>query len=169
MKLSRLNRCAIAPVLALGVLCVCAGCTDPGNKAEVIREDGKLEFTRKDGTVLVSIVIEIAETPETRARGLMERRWLDDTAGMLFIYGTTGDRTFWMRNTPTSLDIIFVSEDKRVVNIAKHTQPMSDTNYRSKGPARYVVEVRAGFADRHGIKEGTQVRWDRFSTRKDKA
>ncbi len=107
------------------------------------------------------MVIEIAETPETRARGLMERRGLDDTAGMLFIYDTTGDRTFWMRNTPTSLDIIFVSEDKRVVNIAKHTQPMSDTNYYSKGPARYVVEARAGFTDRHGIKEGTQVRWQR--------
>ena len=109
----------------------------------------------------MTIIIEIADTPKARARGLMGNRTLDDTMGMLFVYSTADDRVFWMRNTVMSLDILFISATNRVINIARQTQPMSDTRYHSKAPAKFVVEVISGFCDRHGIKEGALVRWVR--------
>jgi uncharacterized membrane protein (UPF0127 family) len=126
-----------------------------------IRADGKLDFISSEGRVLASIDIEIADTPRARATGLMGRRGLDDSVGMLFVHEKVAPRRFWMRNTPTSLDIVFVSENHRVINIAANTTPLSDTVYSSKGPALYVVEVRAGFCVRHGIGEGTLIRWRR--------
>jgi len=126
-----------------------------------IRADGSLAFINAEGRVLVSITIEIADTPQARATGLMGRRGLDDSVGMLFVHDTVGPKSFWMRNTPTSLDIIFVSAKSRVIHIAANTTPMSDTVYSSNGPALYVVEVPAGFCTRHGVVEGTLISWQR--------
>lgn len=131
--------------------------------AGVIRPDGRLEFISSEGRVLASITVEIADTPQSRAIGLMGRTGLDDSVGMLFVHDTDGIKSFWMRNTPTPLDIVFVSARGRVVHIAADTQPMSDTVYSSQYPCRYVVEVRAGFCARHGVVEGTQISWQRNS------
>ena len=137
--------------------------SDPAfvKKTATFRNDGRLEFVDHDGMVRTSIAIEIAETREARTKGLMGREEMDDHAGMLFVYQRAGDKVFWMRNTPLSLDIIFVSEDGAVLNIARRTQPLSDNKYHSKGPAKYVVEVLSGFCDRYGIREGTRIRWYR--------
>jgi uncharacterized membrane protein (UPF0127 family) len=124
-----------------------------------VRIDGILDFLDSDNRVITSIAVEIADTPETHARGLMGRYLSDNNQGMLFVFAGAEPRSFWMRNTPTSLDVIFVGEDRRVINIAKETTPMSDKSYRSLGPARFVVEVKAGFADRYGIQKGTSIRW----------
>ena len=132
-----------------------------GQAPKPIREDGTLEFLAPNGEATVAITIEIADTLMARARGLMGKRTLDDTMGMLFVYKSAGNRVFWMRNTVMSLDILFISETNRVINIARQTQPISDTRYHSKAPAKFVVEVISGFCDRHGIKKGTQVRWVR--------
>lgn len=165
-RISRLKENAIIPALTFIVLCVYVGCIDSGpqasKKIEAFREDGKLEFVNYDGKVCASIVIEIADTSEARARGLMGRKAMDDRVGMLFVYDRADGRVFWMRNTPMPLDIIFVSENREVINIAERTEPLSDNRCRSKAPAKYVVEVMSGFSERHGIGEGTRVRWRRF-------
>ena len=127
-----------------------------------IRKDGKLDFLRADGSVITSINIEIAETPESQAKGLMDRELSDFSSGMLFVFREVKPRDFWMHNTPTSLDLIFVGEDFCVLNICKQTEPMSDRIYSSGGPVKYVVEVRVGFAERYEIKEGTKIRWKRL-------
>ena len=124
-----------------------------------VRIDAILDFFDNKGRVITSIAVEIADTPETHARGLMGRYLTDNNQGMLFVFPRPKPRSFWMRNTPTSLDIIFIGEDRRVMNVAKETRPMSDKGYPSLGPARYVVEVKAGFADRYGIRKGTGIRW----------
>lgn len=126
-----------------------------------VRPDGQVEFVRPDGTPVASLVVEIAETPETRARGLMGRVLPDDRSGMLFVFETAEIQTFWMRNTPGSLDMIFVAPDGTVLNVAAATTPMSDRNYASSGPSLYVVEARAGFAERHGLRRGDIMRWRR--------
>ena len=123
-----------------------------------IRQDGKLSFLQPDGSVITSINIEIAETPGSREKGLMDRGLSDFKNGMLFVFQDVEPRTFWMRNTPTSLDIIFVAEDLRIVNIAQNTTPMSDQLYSSEFPAKYVVEVKAGFTERYGLKKGNKIR-----------
>lgn len=130
--------------------------------APVIRPDGLVEFLRPDGSVAAQLVVEIAETPTDRAKGLMGRRLADFTGGMIFLFERAEPQVFWMRNTPDPLDIIFIDAANRVLNIAAHTTPMSDRQYASAGSAQMVVETKAGFADRFGIHTGFMLRWKRF-------
>jgi uncharacterized membrane protein (UPF0127 family) len=127
-----------------------------------IRKDGKLFFLKNDDSVITSIDIEIAETPESRRAGLMYRELSDFTSGMLFVFQDVKPRNFWMRNTPTPLDIIFIGEDSRVINIASNTTPMSDNRYNSRNPAKYVLEVKGGFCKRYGIKTGNKISCERL-------
>ena len=133
----------------------------PAGISSGVRPDGTLDFLDPSGILLATVTIEIADTEQERNRGLMWRIGLDDTMGMLFIFEQPRQLTFWMRNTPTSLDIVFVSADNKVINIAPGTQPLSDTVYSSRGMAQYVVEVPAGFCMRYQVRPRTQVRWQR--------
>jgi len=137
-------------------------CLRKAHAEPAIRLDGVAEFLRPDGSVAASLAVEIAETPETRSQGLMRRVLGDYMTGMLFLFETAQPQTFWMRNTPTSLDIIFIDERSQVLNIAPHTTPMSDQLYASAGPAKFVVETKAGFAERFGIRPGHSMRWKRL-------
>ena len=156
--------------LAIVVLCVAflAGACHTGSAAPndyrfvsgtAGSVDGSLDFVSPSGTILTTITIEIAETPEARNRGLMERRKMDPGHGMLFIFKSPGPKRFWMRNTYIPLDIVFVDENRRVVSISENTTPFSDKILESVGPARYAVEVNGGFCRKHDIKRGTRVRW----------
>ncbi len=123
---------------------------------------GALDFVSIDGSVKASITVEIADTPETQIQGLMGRKDLSINNGMLFVFKRLKPRKFWMKNTPISLDIIFVGADGCIANIAESTTPMSERSYRSDGPVKYVVEVRAGFAKHFKIDSSTCMRWQRF-------
>ncbi len=127
-----------------------------------IRIDGKLDFVRFDDSVVASINIEIADTPETQTKGLMGRSSLDYNNGMLFVFESLKPQKFLMKNTAISLDIIFVGEKGCVVNIAESATPMSGKIYRSKGPIKYVVEVKTGFAKHFKIDKGICIRWRRL-------
>lgn len=128
----------------------------------LIHKDGTLSFLKDDNTVIAIIDIEIAETSQSHIKGLMFRGLKDFSSGMLFLYKDAKYRSFWMRNTPASLDVIFVGEDLRIVNIAEKTEPMSDTRYISSAPAKYVVEVKAGFVEKYGIKAGDKINWEKL-------
>lgn len=106
----------------------------------------------------ISFTVEVAATDAHRARGLMFREEMAEDAGMLFLFDTEGDRYFWMKNTPLSLDIIFIGSDGVIVNIARDTTPFSEKIVASTGPAKYVLEVLAGTSDRLGMKAGDTVR-----------
>lgn len=106
----------------------------------------------------LSVSVEVAATPEARRRGLMWRESLAETSGMLFVFDDDETRVFWMKNTPVPLDIIFISRDRRVVSVAHDTRPYSGEPIASAGPARYVLEVGAGLAARHGVARGSIVR-----------
>ena len=101
--------------------------------------------------------VELATSPEQQRRGLMFRDHLPQNQGMLFIFETPRPLSFWMRNTRISLDMLFLDTQGRVVNIARRTTPMSDTAYRSAGPAKAVLEINAGLSDLLGIAPGDQV------------
>jgi len=156
---------AVAPALAFLVMWP-AGWVVPGRGSAavqtVIRTDGMVEMLRPDGSVAATLVVEIAETPEDRARGLMGRILPDYLGGMLFVFESAQPQTFWMRNTPGSLDMMFIDAGGKIVSIAAYTTPLSDQLYSSAGPAKYVVEAKAGFADRFGIQKGFSVRWKRL-------
>ncbi|AOL93698.1 hypothetical protein BG023_11748 [Porphyrobacter sp. LM 6] len=103
--------------------------------------------------------VELADTPEAQARGLMFRTSLGDNEGMLFPSEVPAPRSFWMKNTPLSLDIIFVGADGRISNIAANTVPYSLDSVPSAGFAIAVLELRAGRAAELGIVPGDTVSW----------
>lgn len=103
--------------------------------------------------------VELADTSEAQARGLMFRTELGDDEGMLFPSQVPQVRSFWMRNTPISLDIIFIGTDSRIMNIAANTEPYSLESVRSSGLASAVLELRAGRSAELGIEPGDLVEY----------
>ena len=153
-------------MIAITVAGFLSGCSDSSSSRSVatnieFRPDGVLEFRRSGGDLVARIVIEIAESDSSQARGLMDRRSLPEKGGMIFIDQSSSDQSFWMRNTPLPLDIIFVRSDSVITNIVKRTTPYSDSRIESIGEAQFVVEVRAGFTDRMNIKAGQRITWRR--------
>lgn len=139
------------------------GSPDSGTRqgSQVWREDGMLDFVAPDGSTRGTVRVEIAENEVSRTQGLMGRQTMAEDQGMLFIFPTEEYRSFWMANTPLPLDIIYVNAAREVVTIQRNTVPYSEESVPSTRPATYVVEVNAGYADRHGIAEGDRVQWSR--------
>lgn len=104
-----------------------------------------------------AVRVELALTREAQARGLMYRTELGEDEGMLFVFADESERTFWMSNTPIPLDIVYIRSDRSIVSIAANTTPYSEAKIPSRGPAKYVLEVRGGWAARHGVKAGDAV------------
>lgn len=105
----------------------------------------------------VTVKVEVADTPDARAHGLMYRRDLAADAGMLFVFPNESDQQFWMKNTPLPLDMIFIDTARTIVGVVADTKPFS-TQARGVGkPSRYVLEVHAGFCAKHGIATGDKV------------
>lgn len=106
--------------------------------------------------------VEIADTSEERARGLMFRENLSENSGMLFVYEEEADRSFWMKNTLIPLDIIFLDSDFEVINIeqADPEPNTSDENlrrYRSERPAKYVLEINQNRSEEIGLEKGSEM------------
>ena len=119
---------------------------------------GQVEaLSQKTGRSCI-FTVEIAETKDERSRGLMFREALDPHAGMLFIFPDQDLRIFWMKNTKIPLDLIFMDDNKRIVHIHHNATPMSEANISSRVPARYVLEVNAGMANKCGLARGDKVK-----------
>lgn len=110
----------------------------------------------------VTLLVEVADTPESRAQGLMFRPRLDENAGMLFFFDAPGHWGFWMKNTLIPLSIAFIAEEWRLVDI-KDMQVAADPErgpfgiYESAKPFKYALEVNQGFFRRKGIKVGARA------------
>ena len=111
----------------------------------------------------VAVRVEIADSAEERSLGLMYRNDLAEDQGMLFLFEKDADHSFWMKNTPLSLDMIFISADGEVVGVAPDAEPFSLRPVRIHKSSRDVLEVRAGFAKRHGIAAGARARYAGFT------
>lgn len=105
------------------------------------------------------LTVEIADTPETQAQGLMFRKELPEGHGMLFIYPTTDRKWFWMKNTLIPLSLGFFNEERALIQIVdmdppKPNQPL--IRYPSKNAIRYALEVPQGWFEQHGIELGAK-------------
>jgi len=120
-------------------------------------KEGELSFLKPDGAQIVKINIEVADDEASRQQGLMNRSFMSNEQGMLFIFDKQEPQAFWMRNTIISLDIIYVNTQKEIVSIVEDAAPFSDRSLPSKGPAIYVVEVNGGFCAQHGIASGDKI------------
>jgi uncharacterized membrane protein (UPF0127 family) len=108
----------------------------------------------------VAVAVEIADTPERRALGLMYRKELGADRGMLFVFDAPEILQFWMKNTQLPLDMIFIGDDRRVVGVVENAVPFTTTSRGVGKPSRYVLEVNAGFGARHKIAAGDEVRFE---------
>ncbi len=105
-------------------------------------------------------VVEIANSQQERARGLMYRESLDKNSGMLFIFSEEATNSFWMKNTLIPLDIIWINKDKEVVHIKKNALPCKEDDCLSIRPnkeALYVLEVNSGVCERIGLEVGDKA------------
>ncbi len=106
--------------------------------------------------------VEIAESPEDRAEGLMFRKDMATYAGMLFLYPQDQAVTFWMKNTYLPLDMIFIASDGRISQIVKNARPLSENLIPSDNYIRGVLEVNAGVTDQLDIQVGDQIDYKAF-------
>jgi uncharacterized membrane protein (UPF0127 family) len=116
----------------------------------------------ENGTEIASLELEVSDSDEEREKGLMNRSSLEPGTGMLFVWNSSEKRSFWMKNTYIPLDMIFLEDDRTVLNI-KEADPEPDTEveelevYQSDGPAQYVIETHQGFSENRSIEEGTKI------------
>ncbi len=119
-----------------------------------------IEVTVMRGDQAITFETELADTAEAQARGLMFRTELADDEAMIFPTKVPQQRSFWMKNTPLSLDIIFIGPDRKITNITANAVPYSLESLPSSGLASAVFEIRGGLAEELGIVPGDEVLWD---------
>ncbi len=95
----------------------------------------------------------------------MYRNELPAFGGMLFIFPQESPLSFWMKNTPLPLDIIYINADFTIVHIAENTTPYSTAHISSKHPAKYVLEVNGGFCRQHGIVAKDRVEFSQIASK----
>ncbi|AKM06203.1 DUF192 domain-containing protein [Pelagerythrobacter marensis] len=130
-----------------------AGLRHPVSGLEIVElavetDEGRREFA-----------VEVAKTPREQAQGLMFRTQLGPNEGMIFPRDPPDIASFWMKNTPLPLDIIFIGEDGRIINIAARTVPYSLESVSAVGLTSAVLELRGGRAAELGIEPGDRVIW----------
>jgi uncharacterized membrane protein (UPF0127 family) len=123
------------------------------------RSDPHVIIRGKGGKEL-SLRVEVADTPAKRELGLQYREELGDDRGMLFLFPNERVQTFWMKNTPLSLDLIFIGSHRRVVGIIHEALPFSTASLSVSVSSQFVLEVKGGLAQRKAIQVGDAVRFE---------
>jgi len=127
------------------MLATCTACASRGPSVEL----GGKRFS-----------VEVADTQQKQALGLMFRESMPADEGMLFIFPAESPRSFWMKNTRIPLDIMYFNKDLLLVSISADTQPCRVTrcpSYPSIAPAKYVLELNAGVASELGVGLGARL------------
>ena len=143
-----------------GILCavILAWALLMGASAAQIFERGVVRITQEGREA--RLMVEIANSPKTRAQGLMGRERLPPNAGMLFVYKGDAQRFFWMKNTRIPLSLAFIDSKGEVLEII-HLQPHRPgkriPSYRSRNKVRRVLEVNQGWFLRNGFGLGARV------------
>ena len=118
----------------------------PTEVLEIVTSNGSFKFS-----------VEIADEVQERSKGLMFREAMLPTHGMLFDFGETSPVSMWMRNTPLSLDMVFIKQNGEIARIASDTVPFSETIISSGQPVSHVLELNAGMARQIGMQAGDEV------------
>lgn len=151
---------------ALALIGVLPGCSGGSAAASASTETkaATIAVTVKSANGAHAFRVETAKTEEQQQRGLMYRTDIPRDGGMLFApYPPSGpprEASFWMKNTPSPLDIIFIRADGSIAHIAENTTPFSETPIPSGEPVAAVLELRGGRAAELGIAEDDVVTWE---------
>lgn len=107
---------------------------------------------------------QVAATPEQRSTGLMFRKDMPQSEGMLFVFEQASEQCFWMKNTLLPLTAAFVADDGTIVNLAD-MKPQTTDSHCSAQPVRYVLEMNQGWFAKKGIKAGFRLGGRPFQSR----
>ena len=156
-------RSALAAAL-LATLSGCSGAATPSVTASTATTGATIPVTVTSANGSHVFNVEVARTPADQEKGLMYRTDLKPDGGMIFTpYPAEGGpprmASFWMKNTPTALDIIFIRPDGTIATIAENTVPFSEAPVASSEPVSAVLEIVGGRAAELGIAEGDKVTW----------
>lgn len=110
------------------------------------------------GESVVRLNIEVADSGAERAQGLMNRKKLAKSSGMLFVYDTPQRAGFWMKNTLIPLDMIFADATGVVTRVHANAKPLDTTRIDGGAEVAFVLEINGGLAKRLGIVEGSELR-----------
>lgn len=151
-------------MLVLGAALLLPGCTATEGDTATQAEAQQVTVTVESGTNRHVFKVDLARTPEQQKQGLMFRTGIPADGGMLFAPyppegGPPREASFWMKDTPSPLDIIFIRADGTIATIAENTVPFSDDLVRSGEPVAAVLEINGGRAAELGISPGDKVRW----------
>jgi uncharacterized protein len=138
--------------LALAFVCL-AGLPLTPASAEGVE---KLEL--RTGSGAHAFDVEIAKDDASRARGLMDRRYMAPNHGMLFEFDSDDPVTFWMKDTYIPLDMVFITRAGVVARVVANAEPLSENVIPSGVPVAAVLELNGGTAAAIGVKPGDKVR-----------
>lgn len=122
--------------------------------------DKQADFPKKICLRDACLNIEVADTDIERARGLQERKSLEDDYGMLFVFETEGMYNFWMKDTLVPLDMIWIDKDRKIVDIKTYVPPCTEDpcpTYNPAGESLYVLETKAGLSTVLNYKVGDEL------------
>lgn len=152
-----------ARTVALALALATVGCDATPSAPAAERSAGTIPLTITSTNGAHAFAVELAQTEEAQQRGLMYRTDIPLDGGMLFApyppKGPPREARFWMKNTPSPLDIVFIRPDGTIARIAENTVPQSETQIPSGEPVSAVLELRGGRALDLGIGEGDRVSW----------
>ena len=149
------RRLARAAALTTALTVAAIAATTPALAQYAAARRAEAQFA--DKTV---VSLEVARTEAERAKGLMFRTDLAEQAGMIFLFERPGIYPFWMKNTLIPLDMLWTDTSGKIAWIAESVPPCKADpcpEYPPRAEAQYVIELRAGFAKRHGVKVGDVV------------
>lgn len=152
-------------ISSFGIICfLSVSCKEEKQNTSVksivisFKKEGELKIKKATSdSILSHLNIEIADDDYSTQTGLMYRKSMKDNQAMLFVFPDSDYRSFYMKNTEIPLDIIYLSEEKRIVSIQKNAKPFDETSLPSEAPAKYVLEVNAGLSDTWTLEKGDYI------------
>ena len=127
--------------------------------ASPVNQKCVINLVSENGTK-VKLNTEIADTDEEREKGLMNREFLDESDGMLFVFREEQKLAFWMKNTCIPLDIAYIDKNGIIKEIY-HMKPLdASLIYNSINPVMFALEVNMGWFSRHKIKTGSKIEFN---------
>lgn len=108
----------------------------------------------------IDVEVELAKNEHDHTRGLMFRKSMPENHGMLFLFPTKDNKTFWMHNTCIPLDMLFIDDDGLIVGIEENCPTLDDDTFQVGCTSRYVLEMNAGWARAHGVQAGQFAKLD---------
>lgn len=147
-----------------------SGCKDkaPSENLNLTKEvtftkQGELTLLKaKTDSLVAKFDIEIADDEYKTQTGLMYRSSMEDNQAMLFIFPDEQMRSFYMKNTEFSLDILYFDSQKNLINLHQNAQPLNESSLPSTAPAKYVLEINGGLSEQWNLEAGDNMDFSRM-------